>query len=289
MKHWLADIQAKTDTALAEGALIPMQSEEAVLTEAGREFIVRWVSSLAKKDSASASLPGGVRDPNFNPFLTPEEALKVGEIGEHVIILNKFPVCLRHVVLARKTFQEQLSPLDWHDFFAMSVMLSQEGGLSFYNGGPLAGASQRHKHVQWIPDEVGNANLRIWTQDLPQNSELLSCAVSKKLSISHVFVQVGTLKGESPEMLADRLLSGFKVGFEALNLQLDAVGHLPPMNILVGDSWLLIVPRGAEKCDDIAVSAVFFGGTIFVRQVEQLAEVRARGVLNLLAEVGLKS
>ena len=76
-------------------------------------FIVRWVSSLAVKDATKATtstatpagasaaapvaIPGGPRDPNFNPFLKPDPELTVGPIGtEHVAILNKFPLCDRH-------------------------------------------------------------------------------------------------------------------------------------------------------------------------------------------------
>ncbi len=38
---------------------------------------VRWVFSLAVKDAAKVAIPGGPRDPDFNPFLNPDPALTV--------------------------------------------------------------------------------------------------------------------------------------------------------------------------------------------------------------------
>lgn len=283
--NWLTQIKLKSDAALAAGAIVPMQSEEALIAEGGRDFIVRWISSLAKKDSA---MPGGVRDPNFNPFLSPEPALTVGDLGEHVVILNKFPVCLHHLVLARKVFQEQLTPLDWHDFFAMATFLSLAGGLGFYNGGAIAGASQRHKHVQWIPADKGNARLHIWANDLPQNPALGDVAHVAALAVKHAFVFVGELQNQAPAKLADRLLAAFQQACKVLQVTPDADGFLPPLNVLVGDGWLLLVPRAEEKSQGISVNAVNFGGTIFVREVAQLETIRAHGVLNLLTDVGVR-
>lgn len=283
--NWLTQIKLKTESALEAGALLPMQSEEAVIAEGGRDFVVRWVSTLAKKNAA---MPGGVRDPNFNPFLSPEPALTVGDLGEHVVILNKFPVCLQHLVLARKVFQEQLTPLDWHDFFAMATFLSLAGGLGFYNGGATAGASQRHKHVQWIPAEAGNARLQIWANDLPQKPALGEVARVAALPVQHAFVFVGELQNQPPAKLADRLLEAFNQACKVLDVALDAEGLLPALNVLVGDGWLLLVPRAEEKSLGISVNAVNFGGTIFVREVAQLESIRAHGVLNLLADVGVR-
>ena len=67
-------------------------------------------------------------------------------------------------------------------------MLVAAGGLGFHNGGTAAGASQRHKHVQWIPRAEGNANLRLFAaglsgsvveQDVAVHPALIPCAVSQ--------------------------------------------------------------------------------------------------------------
>ena len=182
-KNWMEAIDARSAAALASGALQPVAAEQTEMEDAGMRFIVRWVSSLAVKDAAKAAtavtaaattqattpvatpvaIPGGPRDPNFNPFLNPDPELTVGPIGTgHVVILNKFPLCDRHLVLARRAFEEQLLPLAHSDFAALAEIMIEAGGIGLYNGGTAAGASQRHKHVQWMPDTEGNASLRLF-------------------------------------------------------------------------------------------------------------------------------
>ncbi|HEY9278910.1 MAG TPA: phosphorylase, partial [Eoetvoesiella sp.] len=132
-------VDQRNNDARASGALQPIKAEQTEIADQGLPFTVRWVSSLSAKDDAKVSMPGGPRDPNFNPFLSPEPALTVGPIGEqHVAILNKFPVCDRHLVLARRQFEEQLLPLTLDDFTALALIMSESGGLGFYNGGAAA-------------------------------------------------------------------------------------------------------------------------------------------------------
>lgn len=162
MTALLDAIRSKTDRALASGDLSPLETSETVVEQNGLRFIVRWAEALARKDAAKAAapatapapaagadaviLPGGPRDPNFNPFLNPDPALTVGPIGtQHTIVLNKFPVCLHHLVLARRDFAEQLTPLELCDFEVLAQLLCTLGGLGFYNGGAPAGASQRRQ------------------------------------------------------------------------------------------------------------------------------------------------
>ena len=133
--NWIEAIDARSQAALASGALVPVHAEQVEMEDAGMRFIVRWVSSLAAKDASKAggaadggkpkddktvAIPGGPRDPNFNPFLNPDPELTVGPLGDtHVAILNKFPLCDRHLVLARREFEEQLLPLARSDFAAL--------------------------------------------------------------------------------------------------------------------------------------------------------------------------
>ncbi|XOT96518.1 phosphorylase, partial [Alcaligenes pakistanensis] len=151
-KEILQRLDQLSQAALASGDLLPVQAQEERLQDQGLTFFVRWVSTLAAKDAASVSIPGGPRDPNFNPFLPPAPALTVADASStHNIVLNKFAVCDLHLVLADKVFCEQLSPLRDIDFRILADFLTLQGGLGFYNGGGPAGASQRHKHTQWIP------------------------------------------------------------------------------------------------------------------------------------------
>jgi ATP adenylyltransferase len=274
--------------ALASGALQPLRVEQLELEDGGLQFIVRWASTLAHKDGRKAELPGGPRDPDFNPFLTPEPALTVGALGEgHVIILNKFPVCRHHLVLARKLFFEQLSPLELEDFAALAAIMSTEGGLGFYNGGAPAGASQRHKHVQWIPADDGNASLRGYSPRLPANASELSLASHPALPIRHCFVRVNCGAGVPAPQSAQSMLAGFHAALQNLEMLPDADGLLPPFNLLLNDGWMLMVPRSQEHFNEISINALSYGGTIYVRHKVQIDAIREAGALGALAAVGV--
>ena len=70
----------------------------------------------------------------------------------HVVVLNKFPVIDRHLLLVTRQFEDQHTPLSHADFDALAAVIAVHGGLGFYNGGRTAGASQAHKHLQWVPE-----------------------------------------------------------------------------------------------------------------------------------------
>lgn len=284
---FLQAVDERSASARASGDLLPIQAEETVLEDAGLRFIVRWVSSLAVKDAAKVTLPGGPRDPDFNPFLAPEPALTVGPVGEHhVAILNKFPVCDRHLVLARRTFEEQLIPLAPIDFAALARVMGEYGGLGFYNGGAPAGASQRHKHVQWIPAAAGNASLRLLANGLPATLAEHGLARHPALAMQHCFVRVRNATGTPVEVAAHSMHAAFGLACRSLALTPDVNGLLPSFNLLTGDGWLMLVPRSREHFDEVSINALSYGGTLYVRRPEQVEAIRATGPLRVLAAVG---
>lgn len=144
--------RARARSARACGALQPIEGEYDEIVEAGVRFAVRVLPLLGKPRPASQPLGERGRDP-FDP---PEPALTVDEVSPgYVCVLNKFPVLEDHLVLATRRFEPQESALDTRDFAALARWLGAEGGLGFYNAGPAAGASQPHKHLQWLPTPLG--------------------------------------------------------------------------------------------------------------------------------------
>lgn len=303
LDNFMDTVRTRTQQAIATGDLQPIVAEQADLQDQGLPFVVRWVAALAAKDAvkqpegaaenasgpAGTILPGGPRDPNFNPFLRPDPALTVGPIGaHHVAILNKFPVCLHHLVLARRDFAEQLSPLELIDFIALAQVLSQYGGLGFYNGGAAAGASQRHKHVQWIPAAPGNASLKALVRGLPAVSEQGAVLHHPLLaSVAHCFIRVDAGPGAAPQASAASMQTAYAQACAVLGLRPDAQGLLPSFNLLISDGWMLAVPRSQEHFQGVSLNALSFGGTLYVRDPAQMDAIREAGPLNVLASVGM--
>ncbi len=294
---FMKSVQAKTKIALASGDLQPLKTEQTIVHDAGIRFILRWASTLANKDDVKSVqesssekpktpdliLPGGPRDPNFNHFLKPDPALLLGDLGsDHAVILNKFPVCLYHLVIARKEFAEQLSPLELTDFQVLAVLLNNESGLGFYNGGAAAGASQRHKHVQWLPPAPENASLAVWLGGLPISD---TGTISKHLALplKHCFFKID--QDTDDTVSAKSMLSAYEKGLDHLSLKPDENGLLPAHNMLISDGWMLLVPRSKEHFQDISLNAPSFGGTIYVREKKQIESLQKSGPISALADV----
>jgi sulfate adenylyltransferase (ADP) / ATP adenylyltransferase len=272
--------------AIESGALLPISTERETIRDAGLEFSVRWVSSLAKKDSmrVNAALR---RDPDYNPFLPPEPDLTIGAIGaEHLGVLNKYPVIDRHLLIVTRAFELQTEPLGLEDFTALALVMTELGGLGFYNGGTEAGASQRHKHLQWIPDTPGGARLAAFAAGLPGELGCGHPASSPALPWRHRFVRIARAASTDPADRAAALLDAFRRACDSLGIASERA-PMPPYNLLTAGEWLVVVPRSREQHEEISVNALGFAGSLFVRHPEQIDVVRRIGPLRLLAGVGL--
>ena len=80
----------------------------------------------------------------------------------HLLVLNKYPVIPNHFILATKEFKDQRQLLEQDDLAAtMACLREWERGSStqqtrlfaFFNSGRHSGASQPHRHIQFLPME----------------------------------------------------------------------------------------------------------------------------------------
>lgn len=276
-------IDATIARAERSGALQTIRTERQSVEQAGIQFQVRWVSTLASKDLshlAAATRP----DPRINPFLPPEPDLTIGTVGErHIAILNKFPVIQRHLLIVTREFEDQTAPLTLSDFDALADVMTRLGGLGFYNGGIEAGASQRHKHLQWIPEEAANANLSIFADALKGAPARFDGTTHPSLPWRHCFVR---LRGadEMDTTTGATLARAFSRACDTLDSHGPAQANTP-YNLLINRDWLLLLPRSQAQHQGIPVNALGFAGSLFVRKPEQIATIRQIGPLQLLAAV----
>lgn len=275
------DLLEQTDRtiaqALANGALQPIHTEKTVLHQSGFDFSVRWVSSLALKDAARVDAVTRKR-PGFNPFLPPDPDLTIAALGpDHLAVLNKYPVIERHLLIVTRDFEAQTTPLNQADFYALALVMQAHGGLGFYNGGQVAGASQSHKHLQWIP-----AKTDLHTLALASSSEYEAV----QLPWRQLRIALPASCWSSAETAMTSLETGYRNACEALGLQ-PLADPMPPYNLLVTRDWLMVAPRSQEKCDGISVNALGFAGSLFVREHQQIEHLRAIGPLALLERVAL--
>lgn len=281
----LRDIDQIIARAQASGDLQHIETEQTIIQTPAADFLVRWVSSLQHKHSLKKpAMNAAGRD--FNPFLSPEPALVITRLApDHVCLLNKFPVIDRHLLIITRQFEAQTAPLKHGDFQALATVMEDLGGLGFYNGGAEAGASQGHKHLQWIPESRQSSNFIALTQALERHVDGAQDQYQHPaLPFRHVFIRLASASNASAALLADTLHGAYLAACRHVAIDADAAA-LSPYNLLVDRRWMLLVPRSRESFEGISVNALGFAASLFVREREQLARIREAGPLAVLRAV----
>ncbi|RDW71211.1 hypothetical protein BP6252_07774 [Coleophoma cylindrospora] len=148
-------VKERFNAAKDSGALNFYPTQVALLPcgEPRIPFQVRFSPALAHKPKADK--PKDSKKP-FDPFLDPPPDLLVCELPpQHNIVLNKFAIVPEHFILATKEFKEQTHLLDEADLAAAYACLTAYRGhgtlFGFFNSGEHSGASQPHRHIQFLP------------------------------------------------------------------------------------------------------------------------------------------
>ncbi|MBE9226803.1 phosphorylase [Phormidium sp. LEGE 05292] len=278
----------QTEYALKCGALqsIPTSYE---FVEQGRvRFLVRILANLVRKDAAKSPAK---KDKDFNPFLPYEEDLFVADISDsHVCLLNKFNVVEHHLLIVTRAFAEQESWLDWADFQAMWLTLAEIDGLAFYNSGAIAGASQRHKHLQLVPLPLVDDGEEMPIAPLLKTAKF-EAGIGKipDLPFVHAIAKFDPSWINSPDVAAEMTLKCYFNLQKAVGLLNDCekIGDRPngAYNLLATREWMMIVPRSQEFFQGISINSLGFAGALLVRNQEQKQLLLDTGPLNILTAV----
>lgn len=275
----------RTRRSLDIGALRPIETEQETIVDGGISFDVRVISSLARK--AHEANPG-VRPPDFNPFLPYEEDLFVANISEsHVGILNKFPVADNHLLIVTRAFEEQTFLLTEQDFQAMCACMREFDGLAFYNSGEIAGASQRHKHIQIVPLPLTSDG-----QATPVEGAIAAADLSSgvgqcpTLPFANAIVRLDDLDALPVTNAASALQDHYHSMLRSMSL-MDEPDNTKNYNLLATRSWMMLVPRSREHFEGISINALGFAGELLVMDRNQLSTLRERGPMAALRAVGV--
>ena len=278
---WKA-VLGRAASALAAGALHPIETTQSYLADGGVEFLVRRVSSLQRK----AAVPA-----RENPFFPYEEALFVGNLSEsHCLLLNKFNVIDHHILIVTRHYEEQLSQLSSDDFRALSICLAAVDGLCFYNGGAAAGASQPHKHLQLVPLPLCERG-----PGVPIESLLDAVCSGARIrnvpgvAFSHAVARLDPKTSEDPARSAEITYELYLSLLESLGMRVlrsggEQIVRPAPFNLLLTRRWMMLVPRTRECVDGVSINALGFAGSLFVRDEAQLRVIETRGPMTLLIE-----
>lgn len=142
------------------------------------QYQLRYCPALSKKpewekpipsDTDTATVPAATKT-KIDPFLDPPEALLIAEVPaakpSHLLVLNKYPVIPNHFILATKPYKDQRKLLEQDDLAATWACLREWEAdvghaepaptttkrlFAFFNSGKDSGASQPHRHIQFLP------------------------------------------------------------------------------------------------------------------------------------------
>lgn len=284
-------LEKTTQQALQTGALQPVPTDYELLEQDGVSFLVRILANLRRKDAAKVVQEEKTRisGKEFNPFLPYEADLWVGDISDtHVCILNKFNVVEQHLLMITRGFVDQECLLDEDDFAAIAFCLQEMDGLVFYNGGKLAGASQKHKHLQMVPFPLVPNGINYPLEVLFNQQIDKKASTIPQLPFFHKIASVEREWQNHQDVIARNLYYQYRnllaeLGITALENNRQSAAY----NLLLTRQRMIIVPRSQEEYHGISINSLGFAGALLVRQRSQIQQLVKEGILNLLTHVGI--
>jgi ATP adenylyltransferase len=275
-------VLARTTHATRSGALHSFTTNCEVVEQGGLAFVVRVATDFERERKVHAQQ----RRTAANPFLPYDEDLFVADISDtHICLLNKFNALAQHVLIVTRDFEEQEDPLNLQDFEALWTCMAEIDGLCFYNAGRIAGASERHKHLQLIPLPFGPGPERV-----PVDPLLAAISLDGRLESApglpfvNAVAQLGPNLPTSPAEAAEHTLALYGEMLRAIGCQRPPA----PYNLLVTRNWMLAVPRTQESHRSVPVNALGFAGSLFVRNRDDLSFVRSCGPMTILEKVSVR-
>ena len=263
-----------SDNAINKGSLIPLKTRLLLDTYSkNSDFEIRsLISKFPNKTFKS--------NPIINPFSPWDPLLEVSKIDEgHVLILNKYPVELGHLLLITSNYMPQNHWLSYRDFKAINEVEKDTIGLWFFNSSQIAGASQPHRHIQllrrntdsycprnnWFIDNISSSNkdstnikrnYNVFLRDSNQEQSMNLYTLYKKLSIE----------------------SG--IGNPLMDIK-----PLKPYNLLITPKWFALIPRVRESYKGFNINALGFAGYLLATQSSDIDWLKKYGSEKLLEKV----
>ncbi|MEM9165186.1 MAG: phosphorylase [Cyanobacteria bacterium P01_F01_bin.4] len=279
-------LEAQTQYALTTGALKSIATDYQFIEQDGIAFLVRILANLAHKDAAKKVQKQREKSTGkaFNPFLPYEEDLYVTDISEtHLCLLNKFNVVDHHLLIITRAFEAQETWLTLADFEALWKCMAEVDGFFFYNAGEVAGASQRHKHLQMVP--------------LPMIEGLPSVPMAPAVRAAQFKDGIGraaqlpfehAISPLTPSADSQSLLTTYQILLNSVNIHAERWQgkQTAAYNLLGTRDWMMVVSRSQESYQSISVNSLGFAGSLLVKNADKLSRLKAIGPMSLLEKVG---
>ena len=238
-----------------------------------------------------------------NPFENPEPELtileKYGPENAYRLVFNKFPVVPNHFMLVTREFESQNSPLSPSQLFASYKVLekikSESGGknerwFAFFNCGPESGASQPHKHIQFMtqpPQLVYKPFSDLVLEQAPDPKKPGEIFQSEDIPFAHFLIKLP----RANDILEITLATSYSALLQkTLTVLKQNDQYQMSYNLIMTNSYMLMIPRSSGKYkDQIGINSCGFQGLILCKNEELLNLVEKVGPMNILREVGFSN
>ncbi|KAJ4483179.1 ATP adenylyltransferase-domain-containing protein [Lentinula aciculospora] len=311
----ISKIPASYESGLASGSLFFFPSTVNIHPELGVDFEIRLCPALQKKPKLptphfDSNIVEPVSEP-LDPFAPPyDPGLFVGELSseeiseQYVVLMNKYSVVPRHFLLITKEYQSQTSPLmpdDLLQAYALLVAGKKAGKnmFAFYNCGDLSGASQPHKHLQFIEAEDEGPPIEAVARAISLESPGRPFSIERLPWANHVFRFPSNLPSSSVDkrepILADAFISLLDLVISTIRHDPTYPAGLPSYNVILTLEHMHLIPRRFENHtlektgDDLSVNSMGFAGMLLVKSERELEAVKVEGLGKILRAVALQS
>ena len=267
--YWEKALQ-KTRISIIAKRLFPLNTID--ITETiykGNDFVIRKLDTTKFKKNILIG-------PKINPFKPWDKILQIDSIGNyHQLILNKYPVQLGHLLLITNEWKEQNGWMDYNDWEAIKEVNKDTTGLWFFNSGPLAGASQPHRHIQLLRrDTTGLYCPREkWILDFKnvnyRNDRFSKNIIIKKFSKS--------FNEENIHEIYNDLSKELDLGEPKKDKK-----PKKPYNLIFTNNWMALIKRKTDNLYGISVNALGFAGYILVTENSDINYLKKFGPEKLL-------
>ena len=274
IEHYWDQALERSTAAQLNGALVPLSTElSRIPARQGEPFELRKLKGPPPSHLVA-------RGPKPNPFLPWDPRLEVSQIGmRHVLILNKYPVQKGHMLLITREWAPQHGWLSCHDWEALLSVDQDTKGLWFFNSSPAAGASQPHRHLQFLrrSDDDRSCPRQEWFQSLLKASPRESCQLTQCCA--------ATARAQNHE--SEIHYQAYLTLCEQIGLGNPKENQHPrqPYNLLLTKEWIALILRSREGIAGFSINALGFAGYLLSTETSDLAWLNRHGPEALLEGV----
>ena len=282
--YWTRALE-QSERALKSGALVPLSTSlERLFRSPESHFELRTLESRLPKHLKREG-------PKPNPFQPWDVKLEVARLDPgHAVILNKYPVQRGHMLLIRNEWAAQDGWLTVADWRALVHVDHDTSGLWFFNSGPIAGASQPHRHLQLLPRRKDETSCPrdLWFQKRLQSPESIKPKSDPVWNCCSV-VSRSNYSNEIDEQAQD-LYDSYLSLSEQLGIGDPSQDQRPRSfyNLLLTPEWMAMVRRRREGAAGFSINALGFAGYLLATASADLNWLKTYGPEALLGEVVLE-